>query len=195
MIYSLSGRLVSKAEHFAVVETVGVGLKVFMGTRSLETLPAPGAQVKVFCSLYLREDAVELYGFRTEDELRFFELLTSVGGVGPKSGLAILNVAEIKNIAAAIKEGRPDLLTRASGVGRKTAERVIVELRGKVEAPQAGAAVEKMESDADIVEALAGLGYRREEVKAALEKVVGDATNVEARLKAALKILGRGGEK
>ena len=98
----------------------------------------------------------------SEPELRFFELLISVSGVGPKSALSVLDVGELSDLAAAIAENRPDLLTRASGVGRKTAERVIVELRTKIRLPSSEGAVRRMDVDADLVETLASLGYRRE---------------------------------
>lgn len=190
MIYSISGKLVSKSANFAVVDAAGLGLKIFTNGRTLGALPAAGIAVKFFCHLHMREDGLELYGFLTEAELSFFELLISISGVGPKSALSIMEVAELKNLAAAIKEGRPDLLTRASGVGRKTAERIILELKSKIQAEKAELTVGKMEADADLVETLVGLGYRREQAKAALGKVDEKITNFEERFKSALKILG-----
>ncbi|MBI4059743.1 Holliday junction branch migration protein RuvA [Candidatus Giovannonibacteria bacterium] len=189
VIYSISGKLVSKFEHFVVVEAAGLGLKVFVNKRTLGKLPSAGTDVKLFSYFYLREDGVELYGFVSESELRFFEMLISVSGVGPKSALTILDIAELKNLAAAIKEGRPDLLTKASGIGRKTAERIILELKSKVQSEKSEQVVRKMETDADLVETLVGLGYRREEVRAALSKVDEKIAGMEDRLKAALKVL------
>ena len=100
-------------------------------------------------------------------------------------------VAKLDELSAAIKEGRPDLLTRASGIGLKTAERIIVELRSKVQSAKSGSVVEKMEGDADIVEALTGLGYRREEARAALGKIDPKIKGTEDRLKAALAMLAK----
>ena len=165
-----------------------------MSRRVLQTLPAVGEEFKCFCHLHVREDAFELYGFPELEELRFFEMLISVAGVGPKSALSILEISELRDVASAIKEGRPDLLTRASGVGRKTAERIIVELRGKVHAEKSEAVVKKMESDADLVETLTGLGYRRDQAKAALGRVDEKITGLEGRLKAALKVLSGKGD-
>lgn len=190
MLYSVSGKLMSKSEHFAVMDAAGLGLKVFTNGRTLGALPVIGSAIKFFCHLHMREDGLELYGFLTEAELNFFELLISISGVGPKSALSIMEVAELKNLAAAIKEGRPDLLTRASGIGRKTAERIILELKNKVQAEKSEMVVGKMEADADLVETLVGLGYRREQAKAALAKVDEKVINLEERLKSALKILG-----
>lgn len=190
MLYSISGTVAFKEENFAVIETAGLGLKVFMSKRGLGNLPPAGSEVKLFTHFHLREDGMELYGFPTLEELHFFEMLISVSGVGPKSGLAILEVAELDALKAAIKEGRPDLLSRASGVGRKTAERVIVELRGRVKMKESEATVKKMESDSDLGEVLTELGYRRERAREALAKIGSEHVTLEARLKAALKILG-----
>ena len=190
VIYSLSGKLDFKAGHFAVVNAAGLGLKVFMSERALRTLPPAGEEIKLFCCLYMREDGLELYGFNSREELAFFELLISVSGIGPKSALSIMEISELGDLQAAIKEGRPDLLTRASGVGRKTAERIILELKSKVQSEKSGMAVKKMESDADLVDTLISLGYKRDQAASALQKVDGKITGLEERLKAALKILG-----
>lgn len=191
MLYSVSGKLAEKADHFAVVASGGFGIKLFASKDTLKKLPATGAEVSFFTHLYVREDALDLYGFLAEEELLFFEMLIAVSGIGPRSALSILDIAPMEELRAAIKEGRPDLLTRASGIGRKTAERVIVELRGKVESAKSGLVVEKMETDADLVEALVNLGYRREEARAALGKVGPKISGMEARLKAALAALGK----
>ncbi|MGC9598925.1 MAG: Holliday junction branch migration protein RuvA [Minisyncoccia bacterium] len=191
MLYSVAGKLTLKSDHFAVVTAAGLGIKLFASKQTLKALPAVGADVKFFTHLYVREDTLDLYGFLSAEEMNFFEMLISVSGIGPKSALSILDIAPLGELSAAIKEGRPDLLTRASGVGRKTAERVIVELRGKVESARSGLVVEKMEGDADIVEALTSLGYRREEARAALGKVDPKVRGMEERLRAALGALGK----
>lgn len=191
MLYSVAGKLALKSDHFAVVAAGGFGIKLFASKETLKALPAAGTDVKLFTHLYVREDALDLYGFFSPEELDFFEMLISVSGVGPKSALSIMDIAPLAELSAAIKEGRPDLLTRASGIGRKTAERVIVELRGKVASTRSGLVIEKMEGDADIVEALTGLGYRREEARTALAKVDPKVHDMEARLKAALAMLAK----
>ena len=189
MLYSLAGKLAEAGDNFLVLEVSGVGLKVFVDRRTLANLPPIGGSLKIFSYLYLREGGVELYGFLNPQELEFFGLLNSVSGVGPKSALAILDVTELKNLLAAIKEGRPDLLTRASGIGRKTAERIILELKNKVQVGGAEAAVKRMETNSDLIETLAELGYRRDQARAALEKVSDKETKLEERLRSALKIL------
>lgn len=177
-----------KGDNFAVVNVGGVGYKVF-GTRHFLESAQTGAPAKIFTHYYLRENAAELYGFPAKEELAFFELLTSVSGVGPKSALAIMNTAPLKDLAAALMEGRPDLLTQASGVGRKTAERVIVELRGKVASISSGETVARMEKDADLTETLISLGYRRYEAQAAIAKIPKEIKTLEERLRAVLRLL------
>src|SRR6185312_1406342 len=113
MIYSISGILAVKESNFVVVETGGLGLKLFMSKQMLEALPMAGTQIKLFCHLNVKEDALDLYGFTLPGELDFFEMLISVSGVGPKSALSILDIAPLEELSAAIKEGRPDLLTKA----------------------------------------------------------------------------------
>lgn len=196
MIYTVSGKLTLKSANCVVIETGGLGLKLLVSERTIKALPpvsGAGAtsDIKLFSYLHVRENGMELYGFLSEEALVYFEMLISVSGVGPKSALAILDVAPMHELSAAIKEGRPDLLTRASGIGRKTAERVIIELRSKVQSAKSGLVVEKMETDADLTEALSNLGYRREDARAALAKVDAKITGVEARLKAALAVLSK----
>jgi Holliday junction DNA helicase RuvA len=169
----------------------GLGLKIAVPARVAEHLPAAGEQCALFTHLHVREDALDLYGFETEEGLRLFEMLISVSGVGPKSALSVLDVAELSAISAAIKEGRPDLLTHASGIGRKTAERIVIDLKTKVHASESAELVGHMESNADLEETLANLGYPRAQAKAALEKVDTSHTTLESRLRAALVILGR----
>ncbi len=196
MIYSISGKLAIKEKNFVVIESGGLGWKVMVGEGTLKALPpivlnGTHPEAKIFTYMNVRENGIELYGFAREEELVYFEMLISVSGVGPKSALAILDVAPLEELSAAIKTGRPDLLTRASGIGRKTAERVIIELRTKVQSAKSGLVIEKMETDADLIEALSGLGYRREEARAALAKVDAKVVGVEDRLKAALALLGK----
>lgn len=190
MIYSLSGRLSLKRERFVVVESGGVGFKVAVSSAALDRLPAVGSPVNLFCHLRVKEDALELYGFLSEEELDFFELLNGVSGVGPKSALSVLALDKVENLEAAIAEGKSELLTRVSGIGRKTAERIILDLKDKMARSRSAELVGKMESDLDLEEALAGLGYRRFAVKEAIKKIPKEAGGMESRLREALKILG-----
>lgn len=190
MIYSIRGQVLIKELQFAVIDMHGIGLKVSMTARALANLPLPGDEVELFSHLNVKEDALDLYGFTSKEELGFFEMVIGVSGVGPKSALAILDVAPLSELCAAIEAGRPDLLTRASGVGRKTAERIILDLRGKVSAPEGEATVRRMEGDTDLIDTLVGLGYKRDQAKAAIEKIAPETEGLESRLKAVLKVLG-----
>lgn len=194
MIYRISGKLLMVADRFAVVETGGIGFKVLSSARTLAGLGAPMSVVTLFTHLQVREDGMDLFGFPSEEELIFFGLLISVSGVGPKSALSILDVASLEDLSSAIKEGRPDLLSHASGIGKKTAERIIVELKTKVQASKASAVVQKMDADEDLIEALTSLGYRRDEARVALGKVGVEVQGLNDRLRAALKILGNRGK-
>ena len=191
MLSTITGTVREKGDAFAVLEAAGLGFKLFTNHRTLAALPPMGETATLFVHLHVKEEGIELYGFTEEAERRFFELLLSVSGVGPRSALAVLRVADLTKLAAAIQEGRPDLLTQAAGIGRKTAERIILDLRGKVAADRSGAVVKNMESDADIMEALVGLGYRRGEAQAALNNVPAAVVGMEKRLKAALALLGK----
>lgn len=187
MIYSLKGTLASKEDGFLVVEVGGVGYKVFASKNTLNY--SYREEVLLYIHTHVREDLLDLYGFLSRDELVFFEQLIGISGVGPKSALAVMDVSDLPGLAAAIQEGRPDLLTQAPGIGRKTAERLVLELRGKVRIGGAESLVKTMDSDSDIIETLVALGYKKEVARSALSKLAKDISGTEERLKSALKIL------
>lgn len=190
MLHFLKGTIFAALVDSVVIDVGGVGFLVRVTEETIRGFPERGNTVFLFTHLHVREDAFELYGFSTEKELRFFELLISVSGVGPKSALSIMDIAELEKLSAAIQEGRPDLMTRASGVGRKTAERIIVELRGKVAALQSQDIVARMEGDSDLVDALVGLGYKRVDAQKAISQIDKKIEGLDARLKEALRIMG-----
>ncbi len=189
MIYAVSGTLRLKADAFCVIEVSGISLKIKTSVNTLKSLPQPGASVKLLTHLHVREDALELFGFGSESELELFEMLIGISGIGPKSALGILGIETVENLRAAISEGRAELLTKCSGIGKKTADRVVLELRNKVFHEGSAAIVGLMESDRDIVDALGNLGYSKAQARAALANIDPAITGTEARIKAALKIL------
>ncbi|TSC82840.1 MAG: holliday junction DNA helicase RuvA [Parcubacteria group bacterium Gr01-1014_20] len=193
MIEFVRGKLVSRTDDSLVVDLGGFGMRIFVSKFSLTHFSAvvPGQEIMVFCQLRLREDGADLYGFYNQDELRIFRLLNTISGVGPKSAISILNIASLEELVSAISEKRADLLTSASGVGRKTAERIILELSGRVVAPRADEVVKKMEIDQDIVETLVGLGYRKDEAQRVISKIDASVQDINSRLKLALKILAK----
>ena len=172
-----------------MVDIGGLGHKVFVAPRILEKMPAVGEAVQLFSYLHVREDILDLYGFLREGELVFFEKLISVSGVGPRSALAVMAVAPAEQLIAAINEGKAELLTRASGVGKKTAARVVLELKGKLPALRSAATVRLMEADVDLEEALVGLGYSRSDAKKAIGQLNPKTKGIEQRLKETLRLL------
>jgi Holliday junction DNA helicase RuvA len=187
MIAALRGTVIARGADHVVVEVAGVGYKVFV--------PRHPARDDILLHTHqvVREDDESLYGFETREELALFEMLISVSGVGPKAGLAILSVGRPAEIAGAIASGDTALLARAPGVGKKTAERLIVDLKGKVGRVAAlpvtaGALVAEDDAHA----ALVALGYTASEATTALRDAPpkGSATT-EERLAAALRITGR----
>lgn len=191
MIYSLSGKLVGKKENFVVLESGGIGFKVFLSQRAAQSLAQTGSNIKIFCSLFAREnEPFELFGFLTEQELYLFEKLNTVSGIGPKTAMAILGVAPIEQLVAAINIGKTDLLTKASGIGKKTAERVVLDLKGKLDSgtvQQSSQTLQLMESDVELEETLLSLGYSRQQAKSAISKIDPKTSGFKDRLKEALK--------
>ena len=187
MFYSLQGRLARKQDAWAVVETGGIGYKVFVPLFVMAKLPAMGETVTLFTHHHLRDDAEDLYGFLKDEELSLFESLISVSGIGPKSAMGIMGVAPINELVAAINEGRVDLLSKASGVGKKTAERAVLELKGKLSFGDNTATIGKMETDNELEETLVGLGYSKAQAKTAIAKLNPEIKDFHERLKAVLK--------
>lgn len=182
-----------------VIETGGIGYQIFIPGQTFEYLPAIGEELKVYTYLYLREDAMILYGFLTKDDLELFKLLISVSGIGPKGGLAILSTLDADDLRFAVLSGDAKAIAKAPGVGGKTAQRVILELKDKMSledafekktqhvqetanAPAAGSVKN------DAVLALTALGYSStESLKAVSHVEITDSMDVEDVLKAALK--------
>lgn len=189
MIATLTGKIEYIRDHYAVVNVQGVGYRVFVTSYTLGKLAGAG-DTTLFIHTHVREDAIQLFGFSTFEEFEIFELLISVSGVGPKSALGILSIADPKTIRTAVLNEDSSILTRVSGIGKKTAERVILDLRGKVaemsEHEKQGAV-----GDSEAIEALASMGYSTAEAREALKSVPQEVKDVGERVKRALKSLGR----
>ena len=186
VIASLRGAVIARGGDHVVVEVRGVGYKVFVPRH-----PASD-DVLLHTHQVVREDGQWLYGFETREELALFELLIGVSGVGPKAALAILSVARPSEVAAAIASGDAATLARAPGVGKKTAERLIVDLRSKVGKVGANGGGPSLVSDDDAHAALVALGYTAAEASAALRGVPAKGrASTEERLSAALRASGR----
>ena len=189
MIALLEGKIELKTDKFVILNVGGVGYKVFYSTATLGKLADKGKEAKLFIHLYPRENLLDLYGFLSFEELEFFEMLISISGIGPKAGLAVLSIASLKDLKASIASGQVSLLTKVSGIGKKTAERVILELSSKILVP--GSQVSKLMADDETIDALVSLGYSNRQAREALKQVSGKIKGTTNRIKEALKILGR----
>ena len=190
MIACLEGKIELKKDKYLVLNVAGVGYKVFCSQTTLDKLPQPGQKVKLFTHLISKEGILDLYGFFDFSQLELFELLISVSGIGPKGALGILSVAPVNVLRKAILSQDQKILTKVSGIGRKTAERIILELKRKIEPTKIKSGSAKIEKD-EAAEALISLGYSSVEARKALEKVPEEVKSTAERVKSALKSLGR----
>jgi len=192
MIASLHGKLDSLAADGAVIDVGGVGFRVFMPTGALAALGKPGAEVKVFTHLHVREDNLALYGFASAEELWLFETLIGVTGLGPKLSLAILSAMSPEQVTTAIATGSADMLDMVPGVGKKVANRIILELKDKIGAGWAAApATKAAQENADVLSALTSLGYSAAEAVKAVGALPADSDlSLEEKVKLALQYLG-----
>ncbi len=181
MLAFLRGTILAKTGDYLIVDVHDLGYRVFV-TKSLLTESLAGQAIELFLYQHVREDASDLYGFKKQAELELFQLLISVSGVGPKSASAIIDLAPVEALQQAIAAGDDAMLTKVSGIGGKTAQRVILELRGKlahIETSGPGRGEE--------IEALISLGYSSQQAREALQKVDSAITDSGERIKQALK--------
>lgn len=195
----IKGELAEKNIDHIVVEAGGIGYLIYVPAQSIDYLPDEGDQIKVYTYLYIREDAMLLYGFLTKDDLEIFKMLITVSGIGPKGGLGILSTLSADDLRFAILSGDSKTISKAPGIGAKTAQRVIIDLKDKMSLEEAFE--KKLENNADGVQktlnsstkndavmALSALGYSSAESLKAVSKVdITDDMDVEDVLKLALK--------
>ncbi len=191
MISFLAGIIKQKNEKSATLLVGGVGYEIFLSQLVLEKIKV-GETKEFFTHLQVREDAMELYGFETAEEKKFFELLISVSGVGPKSAMAVLAVAKLSEIKKAILRGDPSLLRKVSGIGQKTSERIVVELKNKLDEFSLGdEKINLSATGSGAFEALLSLGYSADEVRAVLRHVPPEIEDENEIIRLALKVLGK----
>ena len=201
MIANVEGRLRAVEEDALVVQVGGIGFRVhvpkgFLAQCGSGGRTPVGGMLSLHTHLHVREDELTLYGCETDDELRLFEQLLGVSGIGPKVGMALLSTLSADEIRMAIAGAQADVLSRVPGIGKKTAQRIILDLRDKVQVPgevslsQPGVAGELLAEDEDVIGALTMLGYSVVEAQAALQQVPADVRGVEERLRAALAYFG-----
>ena len=187
MISYLKGKIKHQANDHLILEVGNIGYQVYV-TPFLIAEKKAGEEMELYTHQYVRENSLDLYGFPTHKELEIFEKLIGISGVGPKTALGVLTVNKPDDILKGIEPGDDKIFTKVPGIGGKTAQRIILELKGKLE--NIGESALSKE-DEEVIEALVSLGYKKNDVRRALEKVevTGDSA---ARIRGALKVLGRG---
>ncbi|MEK7540754.1 MAG: Holliday junction branch migration protein RuvA [Patescibacteria group bacterium] len=188
MISYLQGKIILKKEKFIILEVNNIGYKVFLSKATLLKLPEIGEIVKLFTFQNVKEEALDLYGFLTYDELDFFEILNDIHGIGPKAALEISSIGPLDKIKERVLAQDEKIFEGISGIGSKRAMTIILELTGKIKMLSGS----KSKGPADEAEdALSQLGFSRQQAKNALSQVPANIKNVEERIKLALKNLGK----
>lgn len=188
MIASLHGKLESLGGDWVIINVNGVGFQVYMPTSTLSMLGAVGSETDLHTQLILREDGATLYGFSTVEELELFQILIGVSGLGPRLGLAILSAMNVEQASMAIATGNTALLTTVSGIGKRMAERIIVELKDKIGAGLISApATQHAQENAEVIAALISLGYSVAEASRAVGNLPPSDISLEEKVKLALQ--------
>ncbi len=190
MIARLEGTISYNTDKYVIIDVSGVGYKVFLSTDAMMSINI-GDKHAFWIYTAVRENSIDLYGFPQIEELSFFELLLDVSGIGPKGALGILSMASVDTLARAIATGDTGYLTKVSGIGKKTAEKIVIELRDKMKSRMgADTSNSTLREESDIIEALKSLGYSQNEARDALKNVPEEIESTNAKIKEALKILG-----
>lgn len=193
MIAGLHGILDSLGSDYAIIDVNGVCFQVYMPTSTLTSLGTTGKEVNLHTHLIMREDGIILYGFGSTEELELFKILIGVSGLGPRLGLAILSTMNVEQVTMAIATGSIELLTTIPGIGKKMAERLIVELKDKIGAGLITTpATYLAQENADVLAALTSLGYSVSEASRAIASLPPSSSNLslEERVRLALQYLG-----
>lgn len=199
MFAYIKGTLEMKFENYVVIDVGGIGYKIFMSDKTIEELGSIGDIVKVHTHYHVREDDISLYGFKTNEELKMFELLLGVSGIGAKSAINMLSNITPSSFALAVITNDTSKLVKIPGIGAKSAARIVLELKDKLkttegiqkENNQIAEAIEDDNKQAEAISALQVLGYNRKEIEKALEKIDKDKLSLEDIIRKGLSILGR----
>ncbi|MDD5341411.1 MAG: Holliday junction branch migration protein RuvA [Patescibacteria group bacterium] len=190
MISYLKGKIQYVGANFIELNVNDVGYKIFVAANILNKARV-GQETEVFTYQNVREEALDLFGFASREELEMFEKLISVSGIGPKTALNALSVAKIDEIESAIISGDASVLTKISGIGKKTAERIVLELKNKYKSvSEVGGKIMRSE-DADVIDALVGLGYSVDQARDVLRRLDKNIKGTEKKVKAALQLLSK----
>ena len=193
MIASLEGIIDAVIKDSLIVNVNGIGFKIAVTTTVLSEMGITGREVKLYTHFHIREDDMSLFGFGSLDELKLFETLISVSGLGPKTGMAMLSAMSADQVAMAIASGSVEILTTIPGIGKKTADRLILELKDKVGGVMISSPAGKAaQENADVVSALVSLGYSVQETTKAVNALPsGKKLTLENKVKLALQYLGK----
>lgn len=194
MISKLRGKIWHIDEKCVILDVSGVGYKVSLTDTDLAELMNEGkdrSEISLWTHLSVKDDALDLYGFINKKELDFFGLLISISGIGPKKALGILSVAPVETLKKALRSRDTSYLTQVSGIGRKNAEKIVLELKDRFEAIEGSNDSISLREDSDALEAIKSLGYSSAEAREALQKVDASITKIGDRVKEALKNLGK----
>lgn len=192
MISSIHGAVEQRGPGWVVVRVGGFGVKVFVPLSALDNLPVSSKEVHLHTHFHLREDAVALYGFILPEELVLFQSLITISGVGPKLALSVLSSLTPEQVAIGVASGNPDSLSGVPGVGKKIASRIVLELKGKLEKEWLAGSEPVAAENADVLAALAALGYTPAEAMQALSRIApSPGQALEDRVTQALRYLGR----
>jgi len=188
MIATLEGTLEYRGNDSIVVNVGGIGFRVYVSGSTLAQLAAVGGTVSIHTHLHLRDDNVSLYGFASGEELALFRNLISVSGIGPRAALGLLSALNPKQLVMAIASGNTDLISQAPGIGKKVADRLIIELRSKLEKEWKEVALPSAPESADVLTALTGLGYSLAEATKAVSKLPDcEGLSLEQKIRMALQ--------
>ncbi len=188
MIAYIEGKIIYSTDKFFIINIGNIGYKVFISP-DIALSYKQGDSASLFTYTAVRENSLDLYGFRNTEELSFFELLLDVSGIGPRSALSIISLAPIETIKRAIATGDVTYLNKVSGIGKKTAEKIIIELRDKLKFYNEEGTKGALREEGDLVEALKSLGYSQSEARDALKQISPTIEGANARIKEALRIL------
>lgn len=193
MISAIEGNVIGRFQNSLIINVGGVGYRVFVTTDTLAR-HIDGDTVRCWTHLVVRDDAMELYGFLSRDELAFFELLLLVSGIGPRSALGIIGLGNLEKVKSAIAANDSKYLTSVAGIGKKSAEKIVVELRDKIADMQIEESVSQQRgTESDVIEALKALGYTPQQAREAVGHIPEDARGTKDRLKEALRYLTNAG--
>lgn len=190
MIASLRGQLQAVRSDSLVIDVGGVGYQVFVPRSLLEQPGHVGQPLALHTHLAVRETAIALYGFCTPEELELFSVLIGVSGIGPRTALAALSVFSPETLRGIVAQGDATALTRIPGVGRKTAQRLVLDLRDRLGEAAAAWVPAATPADADVINALTALGYSVAEAQVAIGNLPPEASELDERILAALRYLG-----